>query len=173
MDHLIHMLTVNMLPYYRNCHDSQKLGFSGSDLAQKHQKELLARTLEVNADSIRSVEDNHYYFQSATEPSCTYLIKLGKQSCNCEDWPRVQLCKHVTTVAHFWGACDELMANQFAVAPGTVSLVELESPPDDACSGEAAASILENVITISKEFLSDGVPHLQALCTAYTWLRCT
>ena len=117
-----------------------------------------ARTLEVNADSICSAEDDRYYVQSATEPSCTYLIKLGKRSCNCEDWPRVQLCKHVTAVAHFFGAGDELMANQGAGAPQTGSPVESESPPDDTRSGEAAASILEKVITISQEFLSDGVP---------------
>ena len=76
-------------------------------------------------------------------------MTLGKQSCNCKDWPRVQLCKHITTVAHFFGAGDELMADQGAVAPQTVSPVELESSPDDTCSGEAAASILEKVITVS------------------------
>ena len=85
------------------------------------------------------------------------LVELSKQSCNCADWPRVQLCKHITSVAHFFGNSKPL-ADQFTVAPGTVSLVELESPLDETCSGEAATSILENVIIISKEFLSDGVP---------------
>ena len=109
------------------------------------------------ADSICSVEDDHYYIQSATEPSHTYLVELSKQSCNCADCPRVQLCKHITSVAHFFGNGKPL-TNQFAAAPGTISLVELESPLDDTHSGEAATSILENVITISKEFLSNGMP---------------
>ena len=63
MDHLIHTLIVDMLPYYQSCQDSQKLGFSGSDLAQKCWKELLMRTLEVNANSIHSMDDDHYYIQ--------------------------------------------------------------------------------------------------------------
>ena len=69
-------------------------------------------------------------------------------------------------MAHFFGN-GELLANQFTAAPGTVSLVESENPLDNARSGEAAASILENVITVSKEILSDGVPmvevHLHAV----------
>ena len=116
-DHLIHTLVVDLLPYHENHHNSQELGFSGSNLAQKRRKELLARTPEMNADSICSAGDDRYYVQSATEPSHTYLVELGKQSCNCVDWPRVQLCKHVTSVAHFFGN-DELLADQFAVAPG-------------------------------------------------------
>ena len=59
-DHLIHTLVVNMLLYYKTCHDSQELGFSGSNLAQKCHKELLARTLEMNTNSICSLGDNHY-----------------------------------------------------------------------------------------------------------------
>ena len=68
----------------------------------------------------------------------------------------------------FFGAGDELMADQVAVAPGTVSPVESESPPDDACSGEAATSILENVITVSKEFRSNGMPSsLGTVCSLH------
>ena len=156
MDHLIHTVVVDLLPYHENHHNSQELGFSSSNLAQKRRKELLARTPEMNADSIHSTGDDRYYVQLAIEPSCTYLVELGKQSCNSADWPRVQLCKHVTSVAHFFGN-SELLADQFAVAPGTVSPVESENPLDNARSSEAVASMLENVITVSKEILSDGV----------------
>ena len=75
------------------------------------------------------------------------------------------------------------MADQGAVAPQTVSPVELESPPDDVRSGEAAASILEKVITISQEFLSDGVPSspgtvcslhmVEAHLNAVVWNSCS
>ena len=90
------------------------------------------------------------------DPSCTYLVKLSKQSCDCLDWPRVQLCKHVTAVAHFFGNLNEVVAAAVDTVPKSVQPVESEGP--DACSDAAAASILENVITISREFLSDSVP---------------
>ena len=78
VDHLIYTLVVNLLPYHETCHNSQELRFSSSNLAQKCQKELLARTLEMNANSIHSVEDDHYYVQSATEPSHTYLVVMKR-----------------------------------------------------------------------------------------------
>ena len=108
-DHLIHTLVVNMIPYYKTCHDSQELGFSGSNLAQKCCKELLTRTPEVNADLIHPIGDDQYYVQLATEPSHSYLVELSKQSCDCVDCPRVQLCKHITAIAHFfwkWQSTD-------------------------------------------------------------------
>ncbi len=153
-DHLIHTLVVDMLPYYETRHHSQELGFSGSNLAQKRRKELLARTPEMNADSISAVEDDRYYVQSATDSSRTYLVELTKLSCDCVDWPRVQLCKHVTAVAHFFGYGDLLAVPE---APGIAQPVESEGPPD-ACSDATAATILENVISVSREFLSGGVP---------------
>ncbi len=155
-DHLIHTLIIDMLPHYQARHDSQEVGFSGSNLAQKRRKEILTRTLEINANSICGLGNDRYSVKSETVTLRTYLVKLSKQSCDCPDWPRVQLCKHVAAVAHFFGNGDQLVADADA-APKTMQPVELCGLPD-ACSNATAASILENVITVSKAFLSDGVP---------------
>ena len=157
-DHLIHTLTVDMLPYYETRHNSQELGFDGSNLAQKRRKEILARTPEIEADSIRAAEDDRYYVQSATDPSRSYLVGLTTQSCDCPDWPRVRLCKHVAAVAHFFGKVDQFVDQdaESVPAPPTVHSEGPVGGSGDACSN--AASILEKVITVSKDFLSDGVP---------------
>ncbi len=155
-DHLVHTLVIDMLPHYQARHDSQEVGFSGSNLAQKRRKEILARTPEINADSICGLGNDRYSVKSETVTLRTYLVELSKQSCDCPDWPRVQLCKHVAAVAHFFGNGDQLAADADA-APKTVQPVESHGSPD-ACSDATAASILENVITVSKAFLSDGVP---------------
>ena len=151
-DHLIHTLAVDMLPYYETRHNSQELGFSGSNLAQKRRTELLARTPEMNADSICAKGGDRYYVKSATESSRSYLVELSKRSCDCPDWPRVQLCKHVTAVAHFFGNGDQLIDS----VP-TVRAVEPEGP-SDVRGNATATSILENVINVSRDFLSDGTP---------------
>jgi hypothetical protein len=122
--------------------------------------------------------------QSATESSHTYLVDLKAQSCDCPDWPRVRLCKHVTTVAHFFGTGIQLklLASDSASSPApstpVPSPVESDSSPD-AHSDATAASILENVITVSRDFLSDRVPsspgtvhslhQVEAHLTAIVW----
>lgn len=149
-----------MLPYYETCHNSQELRFHGSNLAQKCHKEMLVRTPEIQADSIQTQGDDCYYMRSVKEALHTYLINLSKQSCDCPDWPRVRLCKHIAAVAHFFGTV-ELLPIDLTPAPVTVHLavtpLELEGLPD-AHSDTAAATILENVISVSKGFLSDGTP---------------
>ena len=160
-DYLIYKLVVDMLPHYETRHQSQELRFDGSNLAQKRCKEILARTPEMNADSVHVQGDDCYYMQSATESGRTYLVDLKAKSCDCPDWPRVRLCKHVTAVAHFFGAGNqlELLASDSASspAPSTPTPVESDGLPD-ARSDATAASILENVISVSRDFLSDRVP---------------
>ena len=91
-----------MLPYYETRHNSRELGFDGSNLAQKCRKEILARSLEVPAESIRAQGDSdHYEVQSVTDPLRTYLVNLCDKYCDCPDWPRVRLCKHVAAISHF------------------------------------------------------------------------
>ena len=84
-DHLIHTLIVNMLPHYKAHHDSQLVGFKGSNLAKKHRKEILTRTLEMNANSIHDLYDGRYSMRLVADQSCTYLVELTKQSCDCPD----------------------------------------------------------------------------------------
>ena len=107
------------------------------------------------------------------DQSRTYSVELTKQSCDCPDWPRVQLCKHVAAVAYYFGNINEVVATVNAV-PRSIE-PEPEDPRDadadaatpktaqptggpDAGSDASAASILENVISISRAFLSDRVP---------------
>jgi len=95
-----------MLPSYAIQHVHQELGFKGLNLASKRHKELLVQTLEMNAKSICKLGDNQFNVQS-TQAACMYLVKLGTWSCDCPDWPRVQLCKHVTAIAHFFRNSDQ------------------------------------------------------------------
>lgn len=160
-DRLVYTLLVDMHPYYETRCRSQELGFSSLNLAQKRCKEILMKNLEINADSIRALGDNCYYVQSATVPSHNYVVDLSKLSCDCPDWPRIKLCKHVSSVAHFFGSGNLL--DQLATegpAPAAVEPVEPGFPDagDAGAPTNAAATILENVITVSHKFLSGGMP---------------
>lgn len=153
VDHLIHTLVVILLPSYANRHDRQELGFDGPDLANKRRQEILTRTPEIKAESIRNLGDDQFSIQSATHSSRLYSMELGAQSCDCPDWPRVQFCKHVAAVAHHFGNSDQqIEAISQTVKP--IREVSLGAQSD----GSSATSIVENVIAVSKAFLDDGVP---------------
>ena len=159
-DHLIYTLKEEMLPYYETRHNGQELGFDSSNLAQKCRKEILARSPDVPAECIRAQGDSdHYYVQSVMDPSCTYLVKLCEKSCDCPDWPRVQLCKHVAAISHFFETVEltfESVDLAIETINSAVALVEMEDSEDSR--SDASATILEKVISVSREFLSDGAP---------------
>ncbi|KAH9029764.1 hypothetical protein EDB83DRAFT_2526083 [Lactarius deliciosus] len=143
-----------MLPSYVIQHVRQELGFEGLNLAGKRHTEILKRTPEINAKSIRNIGDARYSVQSVTNSSHTYLVQLGTQSCDCPDWPRVELCKHVSIVAHFFGNGGQQI--EVEVAPKTAQAQPVQEGSARAQSEASATAILENVIAISRAFLSDG-----------------
>ena len=144
-----------MLPDYESKHYRRQRGFDGPDLAKKRREEILARAPEVDAESIRKLGGDRYYVQSVTHSSRMYLVDLGKLSCDCPDWPRVQLCKHVAAVAHFFGNGHRQIVAALDDAPDTAQPIREGSVGQ---SNGSAAVILENVIAVSKAMLSDGAP---------------
>jgi hypothetical protein len=158
-DHLISILINDVLPEFVCRYDGQNMGFHGSDLGKKRHEELLARTPEMNAESICSIGENGFYVCSVMDPSRKYLVDLSNQSCDCPDWPRVRLCKHVTTVAHFFGREDQQIQVELIVpkskahAPAPSS--QEESPGEHSDVSATSASILQNVINVSRDFLND------------------
>jgi hypothetical protein len=155
MDHLIHTLIINMLPDYIARYDSQDMGFKGPNLSKKQHGQLRVRAPEVDAKSIHSLSDDHFHMQLATDSSQKYLVDLGNHSCNCPDWPKVQLCKHVSAVGHFFGHNDLQIV---AVSPKTLPPNGEVSPDVRSDGAVATTTILENVINVSREALSDGLP---------------
>ena len=158
-NHLITILIKNVEAEYVCHYDGQNMGFHGSDLGKEHHEELLVRTPEMNAESIRTVGNNGFYVHSVTDPSREYLVDLGKQSCDCPDWPRVRLCKHVTAMAHFFGHKDQQIEVELIVpkstAPAPAPSSREESPGERSNASAASASILQNVINISRDFLNN------------------
>ena len=92
---------------------------------------------------------------SCTDMSESYLIAHGKEHCDCPDWPRVRLCKHIAAVAHFFPG-----PTQPTAAPKSVPQVHERSV--DSCDASLAppssSPILKNLISVSQGLLSDGLP---------------
>ncbi|KAH9041969.1 hypothetical protein EDB84DRAFT_1559556 [Lactarius hengduanensis] len=70
----------------------------------------------MSADSIQCLGSDRFYVRSLSDLSKMYLVDLGtdtsdlsenhliehgKDKCDCPDWPRARLCKHIAAIAHF------------------------------------------------------------------------
>ena len=166
-DHLVNILVKEMLLRYENrCH-RQERQFEGTDLAKKQRKEICARSPEISNDSIKCLGNGRFYVRSAadlvkmylvnlskdrtSDMSTMYLIENGKDSCDCPDWPRVRLCKHIAAVAHF---CTD-QTNAPNPAP---QVHEHSNGNRSPVSNASVVSILEKMINVSRDYLSDGPP---------------
>ena len=148
-----------MLPHYiARCH-SQDLGFKGPNLAEKRRVQIRVEAADMNADRIHKLGGDRFHVDSATDSTRRYLVDLSDMRCDCPDWPRVRLCKHVSAVEHHFGNNVQRMGAAEAaegVLPKTLPPNQ-EAPPD-AHAGATTASILENVISVSRDTLNHSIP---------------
>ena len=158
MDHLIYALVSNMLPHYVARCDSQDLGLKGPNLAKKQCKENRLQAVEMNTEHIHNLGGDRFHVESAMDSTQRYLVDLGNKSCDCPDWPRVRLCKHVSAVEHHFGNNDQQMGAMEDSLP-KMPLPKQETLLDcHSTAGSTTTSILQNVILVSKGALDNGVP---------------
>jgi hypothetical protein len=120
VDHLIHTLMEEFLPDLEIRHERQTLGFEGPNLAEKRRRQILTRAPETPLRKIQKIDDLHFEVQSSNTNQ-SYHVDLNSIACNCKDFPRIRLCKHIAAVAHFFGGVD--------LGP---------RPPDNASASESA-----------------------------------
>jgi hypothetical protein len=106
VDHLIHTLVSGFLPDLEFRHKRQTLGMEGPNLAEKRRRQILRRAPETPVEKIQKIDDSRFEVQSSVDSNKFYHIDLGTKSCNCIDFPRVHLCKHIAAVVHFFGGAD-------------------------------------------------------------------
>ena len=162
---------VDMLPAYeRRCHHQER-AFDGADLAEKRCKAICACAPGMSAESIQSLGRERFYVQSASDPekmylvdlakdrsqdlSIDYLIRYGKDCCDCLDWPKARLCKHIAAIAH-----SRMLVN--TVQPTALNAVsqrrEKSLDSNGSKSPASVASTVPNLISISRDYLSDTPP---------------
>ncbi len=147
---------MDMIPSYEIIHDHYQLEFKGPNLEVKHCQEILARTLEMNAESICELGSDRFHVQSVMDPLCSYHVDLGNDSCECLDWPRIWFCKHVATVVHFFRHSHQWIGASEITVPTIIPLTREDSPGTH--SNTSTSSILGDVISASMDYLNDEVP---------------
>jgi hypothetical protein len=102
INHIIVMLVTGMVGYYENKHSHQIVGLEGKDLAVEHRQELLEHTVEIPSDSIQKLYHMQFHIASKSWPGLYHTVDLHQSTCQCEDFPRIQFCRHIAAVlCHF------------------------------------------------------------------------
>ena len=99
IDHLIYILTQRMLPdYYQARHERQQVGLEGGDLEERHRLKILAHAKSISAKCITCLGNTTFGVASQTLPGWVYVIDTWAAICDCPDFPKIQLCKHLAAV---------------------------------------------------------------------------
>jgi hypothetical protein len=155
VDHLIHTLVMEFLPDLEFRHKRQTLGMNGPNLAEKRRRQILTRAPETPLAKIKKIDDLRFEVQSSKSTK-SYQIDLNTTSCDCSDFPRIRLCKHIASVVHFFGGVD--LGPQPPVNTGTSESVGSNSPDqqdgnDGSTDDSAVVSAANEIISLSHELI--------------------
>jgi hypothetical protein len=165
VDHLIHTLVMEFLPEVEIRHKRQMLGMEGLNLAEKRRRQIQTRAPETPLSKIEKIDDLHFEVQSSSSNK-HYQINLDTTTCNCSDFPRIRLCKHIAAVVHFFGGAElgpQPPVNASAsksVAPNSPVQQDgsVGSTDDDATA--AIVSAANDIISLSQELISKAAHDL-------------
>jgi hypothetical protein len=151
VDHLIYTLVIEFLSDLEFCHKRQELGMDGPNLAEKHCQQILEHAPETPLNKIRKIEDLHFEVQSLNS-NTSYHIHLDTLTCNCSDFPRIRLYKHIAAVVHFFeGANLGPWPTEDACAS---ELVELGSLIQRDSSGSTDDGDIKSIVPAANEIIS-------------------
>lgn len=99
LDHLVHVLVNEVMPYYKGKHWRQYFGFEGPDLEISRRRQIGQSAIEIQPDHITEVDDEgQYTVQSQTTKGRSYSVNIEQYTCDCDSYPLVSYCKHLAAV---------------------------------------------------------------------------
>src|SRR6266851_5317932 len=102
IDHIIVMLVTGMVPYYENRHSRQIVGLDGKDLTMERRKEILKHAADIPSNSIQKLDHAQFHVTSKSRPGQYHAVDLYQSTCECEDFLRIQFCRHIAAILfHF------------------------------------------------------------------------
>jgi hypothetical protein len=66
------------------------------------QQELLECVAETPSESIQKIDDIQFHVTSKSRPGLYHAVDLHRSTCKCEDFLRIQFCRHIAAIlCHF------------------------------------------------------------------------
>ena len=108
VDHIIHMLVEIVVPDLWFKHLQQTAGIYGPNLEESCRQQIKATAKNMSPDSIHHVGRTKFNVASQSRPGHHYPINLNQSTCDCNDFLRIQFCKHIAAIyKHFPPLCSK------------------------------------------------------------------
>ena len=161
IDHLISTLVTELLPDIEHRLKRQVVLKPDKELSALRRRQILARAPEIPQDHITQVEDMRFQVQSSSRET-HYDVDLVNDNCTCMDFPRIQFCKHIASVQHFFGG---VTGGQLAPPPSPIPPVSHSTEQATECRNNVSSntydentasliSVTNEIITLSQDLLT-------------------
>jgi hypothetical protein len=118
---------------------------------------------ETPLRKIQKIDNLHFKVQSSNTNQ-SYHVDLNSIACNCKDFPRICLCKHIAAVAHFFDGVDlrprppdNASASKSAMLNSSVQQDSSASSTNDGATA-SLISAANNMIRVTQRLISN-MPH--------------
>jgi len=109
VDCIICTLVLKVVPDFNFKHRRQLAKIEGRNLKDLCCQQIKASARNISPDSIHYIGGTTFYVALQSHPGHHYyVINLTQSACNCNDFPRIQYCKHIAAInVHFPQLCPK------------------------------------------------------------------
>jgi hypothetical protein len=120
LNHLLHILVDQAMPYLIHHHCQQEFGFEGPDLKVKKHLDIKSclRSITLLHISQASPEEGNqiFFVQSQSTVGVCYWVGLDTYNCESMSFPVIYFCKHICAVQnHFPEECKPVPRSMLAI----------------------------------------------------------
>jgi len=149
----------------QNQHKRQLVRLEGPDLEEACRKQILESARNISLDSIHP--NTEFLIASESNPGHHYPIDLTQSTCNCKDFPRIQLCKHIAAINEHFPAL-RLKGSSFSEIPERMRNQDLPQSTPKPNADKEHVVLLKDINVLCQQLTAlsnDATPNLEALKT--------
>jgi len=151
----------------QNRHKRQLVGLEGPDLEEARCEQILESTRNISPDSIHPVSNTEFLVASESNPGHRYLINLTQSICDCKDFPRIWLCKHIAAINEHFPALRS-KGSSFSKILECMRDQDLPQSAPKPNADEERVVLLKDINVLCQQLTAlsdDATPDLEALKT--------
>jgi len=167
IDYVIEKFMTYFISDCQNWHKRQLVGLEGPDLEEVCCEQILESARNISPDSIHLVSNTEFLVTSESNPGHRYLIDLTQSTCDCKDFPRIWLCKHIAAVNEHFPALRS-KGSSFSKIPECMHDQDLPQSAPKPNVDEECIVLLKDINTLCQQLTAlsnDATPDLEALKT--------
>jgi len=167
IDYVIEKFVTYFISDCQNWHKQQLVRLEGPDLEKAHCKQILESARNISPDSIHLVSNTEFLVTSESNLGHCYPIDLTQSTCDCKDFPRIQLCKHIAAINEHFPALRS-KGSSFSKIPERMHNQDLPQSTPKPNADEERVVLLKDINVLCQQLTAlsdDATPDLEALKT--------